>query len=207
MQRYKVFFNDRTLFITAKPDNELAANADAFYKFDTTNGIKRFTENFLSKENLRSAVIYGPGPFKIFKEFSSFFKNIEAAGGVVFNDKGEFIGIYRRGKNDLPKGKLEKGESFETGAAREVKEECGITDVEVQEKITDTYHIYFIGKTPVLKRTRWFRMHSADEELIPQTEEDISDIFRVHPDNVTDFITNTYPSVKDVLIAAGLFND
>ncbi len=207
MQRYKVFFNDRTLFFTARPDNELVINSDAIYKFDTSNGLKRFTEDFLSKEHLQAAVIYGHSPKEIFKEFRSFFRNIQAAGGMVFNDKKEFIGIYRRSKNDLPKGKLEKGETIEEGAVREVKEECGISNVEILNRITETYHIYFIDETPVLKRTHWFRMYTNDNELTPQTEEDISEIFWVSLSNIKEFMTNTYPSIEEVIIASGILNN
>jgi 8-oxo-dGTP pyrophosphatase MutT (NUDIX family) len=204
MQRYKVFFNDRTIFLTTKPDRSLVISANAVYKYDTLNNLKKFVNDFLSKGHLKNVVIYGHNIKKIMKEFKSLFRNIEAAGGVVFNDDNEFIGIFRRGKNDLPKGKLEKGESAEECAAREVMEECGIKDVTVQEKITDTFHIYFIDDEPVLKQTYWFRMHTADKELIPQTEEDITDIFRVKQDKADSFIENTYPSVRDVLAEAGI---
>ena len=204
MQRYKVFFNDRTIFFTSKPDNDLIVAADAIFKFDTLNGLKKITKDFLSKENLKNVVVYGFDPEQIFTDFTSLFKNIEAAGGVVFNSKNEFIGIFRRGRNDLPKGKLENGESAEEGAVREVMEECGIHSVKVSDKITVTRHIYHIGDTPVLKNTHWFRMYTDDTELIPQTEEDISDIFYVAPDDIKKFAANTYSSILDVLIEAGL---
>ena len=205
MQRYKVFFNDRTIFLTTKPDSSLVMSANAVYKYDTLNNLKKFVNDFLAKDHLKNVVIYGHNAKRIMREFSSLFRNIKAAGGVVFNDNNEFIGIFRRGKNDLPKGKMEKGESAEECAAREVREECGIKDIAVQEKITDTFHIYFIDDEPVLKQTYWYRMHSADKELIPQTEEDISEIFWVTQDKVNDFVGNTYPSVKDVLAEAGIW--
>jgi len=202
MQRYKVFFNDRTILFTPGPDNELALSADTIYKFDTTNGLKRFVNDFLTKEHLGTAVVYGHNISEIFNEFRSLFRNIEAAGGLVFNDKNEFIGIYRRGKNDLPKGKLEPGEAAEAGAVREVMEECGLKKAELKEKITDTYHIYFIEENPVLKRTQWFRMYTGQKELTPQTEEDITGIFWVSQKGIQSFTKNTYPSVRDVIAAA-----
>ena len=204
MQSYKVFFNDRTIFFAAEPDSDLIMQANAVYKYDTQNGLKKFTNDFLAKSHLKNVVIYGHDIENIFKGFSSLFTNIEAAGGLVFNDKEEFIGIFRRGKNDLPKGKLEEGETAEEGAVREVMEECGINNVSIRGKVTDTYHIYFIGNDPVLKRTHWFRMHTTDKKLVPQTEEDISRIFWVGQDEIPDFISNTYPSVKDVLKEANL---
>ncbi len=185
------------------PDNDMVMTADAIYKFDTINKLKKFTDDFLKKGHLNTALIYGHNIDEIFEEFRFLFKNIEAAGGMVFNNNEEFIGLYRRGKNDLPKGKLEKGEIPETCAAREVKEECGISSVQLRGKFTETYHIYFIGDTPVLKRTHWFNMFTEDKALSPQTEEDITDIFWASPTGINDFVKNTYPSVRDVLAAAG----
>ena len=200
---YKVFFNDRRILFATSPDKDIAMTADAIYKFDTTNKLKEFIDDFLKKEHLNTAVIYGHNIDEIFEEFRFLFKNIEAAGGMVFNNNEEFIGLYRRGKNDLPKGKLEKGETPQTCAAREVKEECGIGSVQLRGKLTETYHIYFTGDTQVLKRTCWFNMFTEDKELRPQTEEDITDIFWVSLAGISDFAKNTYPSVKDVLSAAG----
>jgi len=204
MQRYKVFFNDRTILLTTKPDSSIIISANAVYKFDTRNNLKKFVNDFLSKDNLKNVVIYGHNTIMIMKEFSSLFMNIDAAGGLVFNNTNEFIGIFRRGKNDLPKGKLEEGESIEECAVREVQEECGIKDVSIKEKITNTFHIYFIDDEPVLKQTHWFRMNTTDKELTPQTEEDISKIFWVKAKEGSNFAEHAYPSVGDVLAGAGV---
>ena len=201
---YKVFFKDRTLFLTDIVDDNLAMNADAIYKFDTSNGLQKFISGFLDKDSKKTAIVYGHDIDKLFESFAGIFKNIPAAGGLVFNAKDEFIGLYRRGKNDLPKGKLEKGESAENGAVREVKEECGLLNVELLDKITDTYHIYFIGNIPVLKQTCWFKMYTQDEMLTPQKEEDIEDIFWVSESGLQNFLANTYHSVTEVIKAAGL---
>ena len=201
---YKVFFKDRTLFLTDTVDDNLAMNAHAIYKFDTSNRLKKFISGFLDKDSMKTAVVYSYDMDKMFDAFKSIFIDIQAAGGLVFNSKGEFIGLYRRGKNDLPKGKLEKGESAEDGAVREVQEECGLRNVEILDKLTDTYHIYFIDDKPVLKQTHWFKMFTEDKVLIPQTEEDIEDIFWVSEAGLHEFMDNTYHSVTEVIKAAGL---
>ena len=67
---------------------------------------------------------------------------VEAAGGLVFNKDGDILMIFRNGKWDLPKGKLEIGESIEECAIREVEEECGISGLIIEKKIKDTYNIY-----------------------------------------------------------------
>jgi 8-oxo-dGTP pyrophosphatase MutT (NUDIX family) len=51
---------------------------------------------------------------------------IKAGGGIVVNEQNEVLLIYRRGKWDLPKGKLDDGETIEECALREVKEETGL---------------------------------------------------------------------------------
>ena len=63
------------------------------------------------------------------EEFDEFIKNrkfIHAAGGLVQNTNGDFLFMERNNTLDLPKGKLEKGESDEEGALREVEEETGV---------------------------------------------------------------------------------
>jgi ADP-ribose pyrophosphatase YjhB (NUDIX family) len=202
---YKVFFKDRTLFFVNSIDDNLALNADAIYKYDTINQLHKFIADFLSKEHLSTGVVYSHDLQGCFDAFKSYFTFIQAAGGLVFNLRKKFVGIHRLGRNDLPKGKLEKGESAQAAAVREVKEECGLDNVTLHYRIANTYHIYFIDNTPVLKRTHWFKMQTDTETLTPQHEEDITDASWVDPRDIEQFIGNTYPSVRDVLEAAGLY--
>jgi ADP-ribose pyrophosphatase YjhB (NUDIX family) len=182
----------------------MALKADAIYKYDTINQLHKFISEFLSKEHLNTGVIYSHDLQKLFEAFKSYFTFIQAAGGLVFNSRKNFVGIHRLGKNDLPKGKLEKGESAEAAAVREVKEECGLDNVTLHYRIANTYHIYFIDNSPVLKQTHWFKMHTDAESLTPQHEEDITDASWIDTGDIGQFIANTYPSVRDVLEAAGL---
>ncbi|NPA37810.1 MAG: NUDIX domain-containing protein [Chlorobi bacterium] len=199
MQRYKVFFKDRTLFFTDDISGTAVAKADAIYKYDTANGLKKFIDGFLSKDHILFAVIYSHDIKSCFSTFRSLFKIIIAAGGMVFNKKNEFIGIYRRGMNDLPKGKLDEGETIEECAVREIMEECGIDNAVIKKNITVTYHIYFIDNTPVLKETHWFRMTTTASGLTPQTEEDIENIFWVKPKEIKTFLEKAYPAIKEVV--------
>ncbi len=204
MQMYKVFFKDRTIFLTNGLNDNLALEADTIYKYDTKNQLYKFVTDFLNREQLKTGVVYSHDLQELFEAFKSYFTLIEAAGGLVFNSRNKFLGIHRLGKNDLPKGKLEKGESAEAASVREVKEECGLDTVKLHYRIANTYHIYFINTKPVLKQTHWFKMSTDSVVLTPQQEEDITDASWIDTGQIEQFISNTYPSVKDVLEAAGL---
>lgn len=129
-------------------------------------------------------------------------KKIIAAGGLVFNEKNELLMIFRRGKWDLPKGKMEKGESSETSAIREVQEETGIKNVTINHFTGKTHHEYFDPylKENVLKETHWFSMQAASTEtLIPQTEEDITEIKWVEKTELDELLKNTYFNIKQII--------
>lgn len=126
-------------------------------------------------------------------------KKIIAAGGLVQNTKGEYLFIFRRGKWDLPKGKVDKNEKIEDAAIREVEEECGISGLEIIRPISKTYHTYTIKGEKILKETHWFFMKTnRTEKLIPQTEEDITEAVWADKKEVKTLLENTYDTIKDV---------
>ena len=127
----------------------------------------------LENEKNDRIVIYHKSLDKLMEAFKSFYEVVEAGGGVVQNDKKEILAIFRRGKWDFPKGKLEEGEKKKDCAIREVKEECGLKNLEIQKKLGCTYHVYGNKKDRKLKVSHWYVMNSPDKDLIPQTEEDI----------------------------------
>ncbi len=134
--------------------------------------------------------------------FSAMFKIIEAAGGLVQNEEGKWLFIFRNGKWDLPKGKIEKGEKVKTAAIREVEEECGISKLQIVKELSSTYHTYFMEEKQVLKRTYWFEMTCADTSaLVPQVEEGITDVQWLAKSEFKKVKTNTYESILDVLKA------
>ncbi len=122
---------------------------------------------------------------------------VEAAGGLVAH-AGKFLVIRRLDKWDLPKGKLEKNESPESGALREVEEECGVV-VELVKKITNTRHTYSLNKRGVLKKTHWYLMHCKnDKDMQPQLEEDITEVKWMTPKEVTVSLKDSYASIAHV---------
>jgi 8-oxo-dGTP pyrophosphatase MutT (NUDIX family) len=127
------------------------------------------------------------------------FTVIQAAGGLTLSDENEVLLIFRRGKWDLPKGKLDEGESLEVCAVREVEEETGLQGVELGEFLQETYHTYKENDQDILKETHWYLMKSSKQDLHPQTEEDIQECKWVPLTEVTTYYNNMQPSVKDVI--------
>ncbi|HVX52452.1 MAG TPA: NUDIX domain-containing protein [Chitinophagaceae bacterium] len=129
-------------------------------------------------------------------------KKIIAAGGLVSNENNELLMIYRRGKWDLPKGKLDEGESIETCALREVKEETGLADITLQKFIGTTEHEYFdtYSNCDVVKETHWYAITAAPgQQLLPQTTEDIEEIEWVRKEILELYLNNTYPNIQDII--------
>lgn len=138
------------------------------------------------------------------RELHKLYEPIDAAGGVVQNEDGNVLMIYRRGKWDLPKGKRDDGEDMASCALREVTEETGLHQLELGEKICDTYHIYSQHKQALLKRTAWYHMNgTAKEELVPQAEENIEEARWISAEGINPVLRKTYDAIKEVLKEAG----
>lgn len=134
-------------------------------------------------------------------------KTLIAGGGLVSNEKGELLMIFRKGKWDLPKGKLDKGESIEACAIREVMEETGLQEVTLGNLIGISYHHYFDEylNREVTKESHWFAMQANSNQLwVPQTEEGITEIRWVSGEELTQCLQNSYANVVDIIRKAGL---
>jgi 8-oxo-dGTP pyrophosphatase MutT (NUDIX family) len=129
---------------------------------------------------------------------------IIAAGGLVTNPQGQILWIFRRGFWDLPKGKLDEGETIQTCAVREVAEETGIKDIQLHELLKFTNHIYFDThlNEEVVKRTYWFHMTiPAEQKGIPQISEDIEKIEWHSLATAKHCLAQTYPTIIEVIEA------
>ncbi|MDQ2864384.1 MAG: NUDIX domain-containing protein [Bacteroidota bacterium] len=154
----------------------------------------------ISKKQFHAGIILSENLEKLRKDFFKHFKLIQAAGGLVKNKNGEILLIFRRGKWDLPKGKLDENESIIECALREVKEETGLTDIKAGKEIGATFHTYVQFGKHILKQSHWFMMVAKkDEPLMPQTEEDITEIKWVKKEDLEKYLNNTFPTIISVL--------
>lgn len=157
--------------------------------------------------NESDVVLFHKDVDKLKRDFMQCFVCIEAAGGVVLNPQEEVLLMYRRGSWDLPKGKIDEGETIEEAAVREVEEETGISPVILGSKIyfsdlqnEATYHSYDYKGKLALKISHWFLMkYEGTKPPVPQTEEDIEQVIWVKPADLHLYYEQMYGSVKDVL--------
>lgn len=202
---YKVFFNDSTIQVGSgikkSSNNNIASVVDSV-SYEIVN---QMISEIESGELACGFVIQNPDFKQIWEQFRSHFKAIPAAGGLVRNKEGLLLFIKRLGVWDLPKGKIEKKESPEKAAIREVEEECGLTTLKIVRPLDSTFHIYRSPYLPfpnnlVLKETKWFLMdYSEDEIPVPQVEEDIEEVGWFAVSELEEVWKNTYPSLRELL--------
>lgn len=139
---------------------------------------------------------------KPFEEFSRLFKDykyIEAAGGIVQRKKS-FLVIKRKGFWDIPKGKIEKGESSEVACVREISEECGIDGHQITRPLVNTYHVMNWKGQKALKKTFWFMLrYDGSKKVLPALEEDITEVVWMNEDELLGIRSNTFGSINEVL--------
>jgi len=199
----KIYFNNKPLFLCDSVDETIQPyihHDDAVFIDElNTHTIKSMIHE-MEQEKVHAGVFFHPDLEELKKAFYKKFTIIIAAGGVIQNEKKEILLIYRRGKWDLPKGKLDAGETLEECAVREVAEETGLQQIKLISPFTITYHTYHEGSRFILKESHWFKMKvKGEQQLIPQTEEDIHEIKWVKAGELVEYMTNSFPSVADVL--------
>lgn len=199
---YKVFFNRVELVLC--DFNEFRTN------FSSKNDTIRLEEqpnltkfnSLLNSEVDQTLVWVSESVISDWKNFVSQFKIVEAAGGLVFNEQSELLVIFRNGKWDLPKGKLEKKESKRQAAIREVEEETlAKIDSCKNEIFKTTHHVYFHKQKWVLKPTYWYEMSvKGAQELTPQVEEGIEKVCWMSEGELeSKFSLNTFRSILYLL--------
>lgn len=136
----------------------------------------------------------------VLKQVKKMFKIIKAGGGVVKNNNDQILFIYRLKKWDLPKGKLDKGETIRDCAKREVEEETKVK-VNLKQKIISTWHTYTRNKKFILKKTTWFKMDCVDDsKMKPQKKEKIEKVEWMNNSTIKEILLNSYKTLNHVMI-------
>lgn len=197
---YKVFFKDRAVYLKEKDLKSIRKKKGLYYRYHNQAELKELVHAFHGMSRIRKLHLYHNDLEELTEAFKSCFTCINAGGGVVLNQEGEFLAIERNGIWDLPKGKLEEGEDFETAAIREVEEETGLQGIKSMQELVSTFHTYELEEELVLKETRWFEMqYYGTKKPVLQEEEGITSSRWVKAGEGGFIKKNSYKSILDVL--------
>lgn len=202
-----IYFNDKPLFLTDTITDEIAPYAhhdDAVYMDElSAPGVNSMIHE-MKQEKVHAGIYFHDDIIQLKKAFWRKFMLIQAAGGLVQNEDKAVLMMFRRGKWDLPKGKMDPGETPAQSALREVQEETGLAEVTLGDPLVTTYHTYDDAGHHILKETFWFHMTAPKAQtLTPQLEEQITDLVWADKNALKEYLDNTFPSVKEVLQKAG----
>ena len=200
---YKVFFNQKPLILTNKIQYLSDTEPLLFIKYTSVTQIIKALK---SSKNSK-VFLYHKDMNKLWKGFKKKFPIVEAAGGLVKRTDNKLLFIFRNNKWDLPKGGVEKKELIIDAAKREVTEETGVSDIIVEKKISETYHIFKKGKRFRLKKTYWFKMSTTYMgKTNPQTEEGIEKTKWVSNKNIEDILNDAFENIR-IIVLEVLKND
>ena len=197
---YKIFHENKALIFPKIESNSLRFDA-TFQESDKydTELLSVFFPEWLDDCDPGDTFIHKVGENAVAAALKNTFRMAPAAGGIVVKD-GKILSIVRKGIPDLPKGHIEKGETPEVAALREVEEETGISKLRIFKELPSTWHCYLEHDEWMLKRTYWYLMESEETfQPKPQTEEGITEIKPIGNEEIEDFLKNTYRSISEIL--------
>lgn len=189
---YKVFVSDKPIVLTTESTDDMFVKNYQLKSVDVLDVIK-----VLGTKDVHEVRLIHHNQKKLLQKFLMKLPNVIAAGGKVYNTAGKVLFIYRNDKWDLPKGKIEKGESFEEGAIREVEEETGVKGLEITRPLETTYHIFKRNGKYRIKTTYWFEMETNyDGKLVPQENEGITKVKWLGAKKRLKAMENSYANIK-----------
>jgi len=189
---YKVFLNDVPIILSTQKNIGSRYTSYSIKKVDFEQLIEDILDN-----KIHFIHLYHKKDDKLLHHLKKKLKVITAAGGMVFNGKKEILFIYRKGRWDLPKGKVDKGESLEEAAIREVEEETGAKHLEVKHYIDTTYHILKRNGKYKLKETYWYKMFTEyTGKLVPETKEGIKKVKWKNFEKSQKALQKSYENIK-----------
>jgi 8-oxo-dGTP pyrophosphatase MutT (NUDIX family) len=198
---YKVFINQKTIYLTQNISNIRLGNQDVLAHPHSKKAMITEFQRFINDPLTLRLFLFSPNhPKLLFQDFLSMFSEIEAAGGLVVNPFGQILFIFRYGRWDLPKGKVEAFEEKNDAAIREVEEETDIHQLKIHYPLTQTMHIYDDRGKRFIKHTWWYHMKTTQHKVpTPQKEEGITHAEWIDRSRLNDIMKNTYPSIIDVI--------
>ncbi|MGG5577013.1 NUDIX hydrolase [Myroides sp. C15-4] len=200
---YKVFVNDKPLFLTDKIEKETDFQLFLLDSVDIDKIIIKYFQNKIDK-----AFLYHPDEKAMMKRLKEKIPVQKAGGGVVYNEEGKVLFIKRNGKWDLPKGGIEKHEEIADTAMREVEEETGVGQLKIGRKLPKTYHVFKRNGKYRLKITSWFEMTTSYQgELKGQAEEGIEEVVWFDKAQIKEAMSNSYENIKLLVEEAGLLSE
>ena len=199
----KIYFNNKPLFLV----NEISSDIEEHLHHEETVFIDDFNSHTvkamiheMEQSKIKTGVFLHENVDAVLKMFKKKLVVVQAAGGLVHTDENEILLIFRKGKWDLPKGKLDAGEKLEECAVREIEEETGLKGVQIESPLIITYHTYHENGNHILKETHWFLMLAPKQaNFVPQQEEGIDKCEWVPVDKLAPYMENTHGSIIDVV--------
>ena len=192
---YKVFFNQKPIFLTTELVSQTDRTPVMFIKFSSPENIVKA----LKSKKTECLYLYHQKEDKLWMHFLRHFTIVEAAGGLVRHQDGRFLFIYRNEKWDLPKGRIKKNEPIRIAAVREVEEETGVDGLEIVKPLIETFHVFNRNGKYKLKKTFWFEMKTASTStLTPQLDEGIEQAVWVFEKEIPLKFENAYENIKQV---------
>ena len=203
MSYIKIYFDCKPVYLCDELTpaiNELKEQDNTIYMYGISSKYIQSMPRQIQEPAYKQGIIYHENLAELKEVFFKQFDIKVAGGGLVFNEKDEILMIFRRSKWDLPKGKLDPGETIEECALREVKEETGLKNVFLGKKLGVTFHTYTERGTLILKESHWFKMKASGEEILqPQTEEDILEAKWVDKDGLEECKKNSFVGIVEML--------
>ncbi len=189
---YSIFVNDKPILLTTHVEKE-----DGFKNYLLSGVHIGKVIRQLNSTKLKEVRLIGKNENKLIKKFLKLLPNVIAGGGKVYNEKGDVLFIFRNSKWDLPKGKIEKNETIEATALREVEEETGVRGLEIIQPLNTTYHIFKRHGKYKIKITYWFEMKTEFNGILqPQQNEGITKVEWLSPLETKKALENSYANIK-----------
>ncbi|MBC3757370.1 NUDIX domain-containing protein [Hyunsoonleella sp. SJ7] len=193
---HKIFVGDKPIILTTTFEEKEGRKNYRLNRVVLSRVIRKMN----ASNSIAEVCLVHKNEKKLLKKFLKKLPNVEAGGGKVYNDKGKILFIFRNGKWDLPKGKIEKKEGIEEAAIREVEEETGVEGLKIVKPLETTYHIFKRNGRYKIKVTYWFEMKTSyDGELSPEKKEGITKAKWLGKKKTKKALENSYANIRALI--------